>query len=106
MPGLTPRVPAMSVFLTNDEDPGDQVASNRGWGDFGTWVESLDAGAFPKLSALREHGCAEPVSALRKELAKALKKFPPTDASALAVARAVAEALANFAADDPAIAHS
>ena len=96
----------MSVFLTNDEDPGDQVASNCGWGDFGRWVDTLDANTFPMLAALRGHGCAEPVSALRKELAKALKKFPPTDASALAVAQAVAEALANFAADDPAIAHS
>lgn len=96
----------MSVFLTNDEDPGDQVASNLGWSDFGAWVDTLDVDMFPHLGQLWEHGVTEPVSALQAELATALRDFPPASASALAVARAVAETVGDWADDDPAIIHN
>jgi hypothetical protein len=33
---------------------GDPVGSGRGWADFGSWVESLDAADFPEAAAVGE----------------------------------------------------
>lgn len=48
----------MSVYAAFDDGPGDQVASNRGWGDFCRWVDSLPA-SYGKLKRLVEDGQAK-----------------------------------------------
>ena len=93
----------MSVYLASSEDPGDQVASNTGWGDFGTWVETLDAAAYPDLCHLWDHGWAEPASAVRDQLAAARHATPPADPTVAATCALVAVTLGDFEADYPVV---
>jgi hypothetical protein len=58
---------------------GDEVASTKGWYDFGTWVEGLPPG-YDALAELIEEGgltSAGGIAALEKELARALKEGRP-----------------------------
>ncbi len=69
----------MSIYAQFDEDGSqEQIASNRGWSEFGDWVETLNATDFPGLAALWEHGFASDVPALTSEVAKAVKSAPPS----------------------------
>lgn len=69
----------MSVYITFDETPGQQLASNSGWSDFGRWVETLDAETYPALCALWDHGEFEPVSAVLTDVRSARAASPPDD---------------------------
>jgi hypothetical protein len=56
----------------------DQIATTRGWHDFGTWAEGL-GDAYPFLAALVEAGGlseAEGIATLEEELAEALQGRP------------------------------
>lgn len=67
----------MSIYASFDEHPGEQFASNRGWGDFVRWAEGLDAETFPRVVQLVEHGHAADVASLADELEKAAAAATP-----------------------------
>lgn len=71
----------MSVYVTFDESPGEQLASNTGWADVGRWVESLPAESYPALCALWDHGHFEPASAVLADLHGAAAESPPDGAT-------------------------
>ena len=69
----------MSIYAQFDEDGSqEQIASNRGWSEFGDWVETLNANDFPTLAALWEHGATSDIRGLTSEVAKAVKSAPPS----------------------------
>lgn len=67
----------MSIYATFDESAGDQLASNRGWGDFVRWTESLDADTFPNVVHLAEYGWVDELPKLAAELTKAIEQHSP-----------------------------
>ena len=71
----------MSVYaaLDTDLDGGEQVGTNTGWGDFGRWVDGLDAGDYGQVVHLREHGWSQKLADLESQLADALSESPPDD---------------------------
>jgi hypothetical protein len=77
----------MSYFVSfgvgGQEEPvdGDEIASTRGWYDFGTWVEGLGED-FPTLAFLVEEGgvgSKEDIVNLEEELGRAVKGKPSRD---------------------------
>ena len=59
----------MSMYLSIDGTPPQDLASNRGWGDFCRWAEQLeDADA---ISHLVHHGWTEDCDELKAELGQA-----------------------------------
>jgi hypothetical protein len=68
---------AMSVYAALDENPGEQIASNKGWGDFGRWVDRLDVKCYWELVHLREYGWCQHLPTLGRLLRAALKADKP-----------------------------
>lgn len=56
-----------------------QIASNLGWTEIGTWVDSLDHESYPALVQLWEHGSTSDVSALIEEIEAAIEDSTPND---------------------------
>jgi hypothetical protein len=73
-------------YLTVDEQEPTQFATNTGMAQLGAWIDRLDPGSYPDLVHLREHGWTEPASALREQLAMAVKAQPPDERTASVVA--------------------
>lgn len=67
----------MSVYASFDDGPGEQLASNLGWGDFCRWVDELDHEKFSGLTHLREHGYVDDLSGLAEELERAVAHVEP-----------------------------
>jgi hypothetical protein len=58
--------------------PGMDIASNRGWGDFGAWADKLQVSDYPHIVQLWEHGYTGPVKAIVPELRKAVLSARPS----------------------------
>ena len=67
----------MTIQAAFDQDPGEQFATNTGWGDFGRWADGLSADAFPRVVHLRDYGWSGELPVLARELAGAVKASPP-----------------------------
>lgn len=84
----------MSYYLQIDTNVGPlQIASNVGYGEFGDWVDSLDAKMYGELIHLYEHGWSQDVADLIGQLVSAIKDEPPKKADVLDVAKTLAEYL-------------
>mgnify|MGYP003648726163 FL=1 len=69
----------MSRYAQFDEDGNQyQIASNLGWSEFGTWVESLDAKKYPALIELWNAGSTEDIVGLTNQLESALQDSAPS----------------------------
>ncbi len=68
----------MARYAVFSEAPPEQVATVRGWGKFGDWVETLPREAVP-IHHLWAHGYAVGVDELRASLADFLESHPPDD---------------------------
>lgn len=89
----------MSIYLQFGEEQ-EQVASNKGWSDFGTWADALDHKQYPRVVHLWEHGWIEDVGALTQELTAAQTKAAPSDDTVAAtLAGIIAAAITNADAD-------
>lgn len=64
----------MSVYATFDAEAGDQVASNKGWGDFVRWASALRK---PALNDLIEDGETTQIRQVIADLEEALHQSPP-----------------------------
>jgi hypothetical protein len=87
------------VYIATDGGDPAFVASNSGWGAFGTWLDALPGEANAELLHLWEHGWTEPAKAARDQLAAALTANPPDDPDVRATAAEVAGVLADAAED-------
>lgn len=87
----------MSIYVTLDGVVGEQIASNRGWGDFCRWTDQLGPGTgHDDLLALVERGWTDKPTAVASELYEAINSFiPPPDTLT------VAEGLLRILNDDP-----
>ena len=70
----------MSIYVTFDEGPGEQVASNTGWADFCKWASVNDT-----LRAFCDAGHGPP-RAIAEALAEQLDSTPPSVTVAATVA--------------------
>lgn len=70
-----------------------QIASNKGYGDFGRWVESLGLKDFPQVKHLYEFGWSQKPVALKMQLDMALKRHPPSDPTIVSTARGLSDSL-------------
>lgn len=68
----------MSRYAVLDSEVIEQVASNRGWGDFIRWAGKL-SGDYPDLKHLAAHGWDEDLGLVVKQLKSALSANPPDD---------------------------
>lgn len=70
----------MSIYATFDENPGEQIASNKGWGDFCRWGQTVggvigtlantgEAKVEPLLAALESENTPADVSGLNDTVA-------------------------------------
>jgi hypothetical protein len=67
----------MSIYAQFDDDGLQmQIDSNRGYGEFCQWVESLRSA--PHLNALTEDGAISDIAGLRAEIDDALTQSPPS----------------------------
>lgn len=64
----------MSIYAALDGEIAEQVATNKGWGDFCRWVESIEADG---LGQLTTDGLAEDLGGLAAELESALADNEP-----------------------------
>jgi hypothetical protein len=69
----------MAIYTDSGNDDVRQVATNIGWGGFGTWIETQDA---PLARALWETGKCADTAKLRAELAALT---PPEDENAAGI---------------------
>ena len=86
----------MSYHAVIDGKPVGDIASTLGMGDFGRWVDSLDADTYPELCHLREHGWSQTPAKVLDEL-RAATAEGAMDASA----RSVADGLIRIISDNP-----
>ena len=69
----------MSRYAQFDEDGNQyQVASNRGWSEFGDWVETLSKKTYPQLHELWNDGSSQLFEEVIKQLGDALENHPPS----------------------------
>jgi hypothetical protein len=40
----------MSIYVEFGDDEPEQIASNKGWSEFGDWVESLNVKKYPQIT--------------------------------------------------------
>jgi hypothetical protein len=92
----------MSIYFSPDESPGAMVSSNKGWGDFCRWVETL-GDEFDELHRLCEHGWNEPVSDVIQQLKSAAQSNPPDDQNITSTIADILEVLSTFNPDDPVV---
>lgn len=64
----------MSIYLTLDTDEPTFLASNKGYGDFSRWAESVDG---EELHHLTCYGWSQQPKKLRQQLQAALENSPP-----------------------------
>lgn len=84
----------MSIYAGIVDGDQVQVATNKGWGDFCRWVETLEGANM--LRQLCQHGCCNEEATAAKQLADAMqKKSPPHNIAS------VGHALAKLLADVP-----
>jgi hypothetical protein len=84
----------MSLYLEFDNGAQRDLASNKGWSEFGDWADKLSLAAYGAVIELWEHGITERVERLGEQLAVAVKKENPSkDVSSIAqnILDAVAE---------------
>ena len=67
----------MSYEATIDERSAGQVATNKGWRDFGRWVETLEGA--DELRHLTEYGWSNDMDTLEDELTTALHEVTPDE---------------------------
>jgi hypothetical protein len=67
----------MTFFAYLDQDYAGDVATTRGWGDFGRWVDTLDVATYPEMHHLRWYGWEQDLGPLQEQLAKALEEESP-----------------------------
>lgn len=85
----------MSYRAVMDNGHTEQVATIRGWIDFGHWGRSIDPNRFDRIAHLAHHGYAMDPEELDTQLADALDgdAEPAPGISAADVARALRHAL-------------
>ena len=59
------------------DQPSVQVATNRGWADLSEWADGLDAGKYPALMHLVDHGWEDDLPAVAADIEKALAEDRP-----------------------------
>lgn len=69
----------MSRYAVVDDNDPAEVSSNKGWGDFSRWVDTLDADNYGQLAHLCAHGWSQQVPLLLKQLRSALDSEEPDD---------------------------
>lgn len=71
----------MSYFLQIGATGGPtQIASNGGYGNWGRWIDKLDAEKYPAAIHLYEYGWCQDLADLESQLDKAVKdESPPAD---------------------------
>lgn len=87
----------MSIYLAFDHRPGVFAASNRGWTQFGEWVNSLEGS--DEVAHLCQYGWNEPASGVVSEMESALKQSPPSDQLVAKTAGEVLEVLKGIPSD-------
>lgn len=87
----------MPYLLRADTGEEFPLATVRGWGGFGDWLDGVDAGAAPDLVHLHDHGWTDEPGAAAGQLKSALADSPPAG-DAAHVAHGL---LAALAAIDP-----
>ena len=88
----------MSITIAIDDGASDEVATNRGWGDFCRWAETLGVERFHDIVHLTERGWSEPADEFVRQLRAAVAESPP-DAGTAVVAACVIELLSSVGAD-------
>lgn len=83
----------MSVYASIDAGEPAYLASNMGWGQFGSWADRLDAEQFAEVVHLREHGWNE-TAGLAEQLQAALTAKRP-DRDTLGVVKSLLDILAG-----------
>lgn len=83
----------MSIYITFDETAGEQVASNKGWGDFCRWVETLKGDG--PLDTLTVNGECSGISNLVTDLSDSLTSSPPEDPTVLTTAKGLLDLLSR-----------
>lgn len=84
----------MGMYAQFDENgPQEQVGTNTGWSQFGDWADGLDAGTYPAVVQLWEHGHSTSLPDLERQLAVALDAHPPEDDDTCAVAKSLLDAV-------------
>ena len=68
----------MSMYLIFDGGEPEDFCSNKGYGDFCRWAESLGKG-YPSIRGLRKTGGCDDVHGLTIELELASHRYPPMD---------------------------
>lgn len=69
----------MSRYAQFDEDGNQyQFASNTGWSEFGSWIESLDKSKYPALADLWEYGSTQDIQGVTDQIDSALRDSPPS----------------------------
>jgi hypothetical protein len=58
--------------------PGQDLATNRGWSEFGAWADNLQLPDYEHVVQLWEHGYTSPVKAVVPELRKAVLSEHPS----------------------------
>jgi hypothetical protein len=85
----------MSLYAQFDDGTQEFLSSNRGWSEFGEWADGLEAGKFPQVVHLREHGWCQRLGDLGAQLRAALKDERPEDDNVTATASALVTILSN-----------
>jgi len=70
----------MSRYAQFDEDGNQyQFASNKGWSEFGDWIESLDAATYPQIRELWDNGSTQAIPETIEQFEHALEENPPSE---------------------------
>lgn len=75
-----------------DEEFIEEIATNRGLGDFYRWIETLPADKYDQLASLRESGYSEALDTLEAQLRQAMQEHTP-DPDTLTVAQRLLDVL-------------
>ncbi len=62
----------VSISAKLDTGQMEQIATNKGWGEFSRWVRTLEMDQFPVLHHLVEYGWTQKVPEAREQLLTAL----------------------------------
>lgn len=68
----------MSVYASLDGSPPTMLASNSGWSDLVSWVDTLNVDEYTDLAVLADHGWSEQLDKVQSQLKRALAS-PPSD---------------------------